>query len=97
METDRRRHDEHPCKSKVGCGRPAAASTHFRSRVLRFIPGIVGEIADQPLQTRLEVAAALQCEQYRCDMLRRLAMEGAIMIDIELVNRYTVLKRSGAI
>jgi uncharacterized protein (DUF58 family) len=68
---------------------------------------IVGQIADQPLATEqsgLEVAAALEYEQHRRDMLRRLAMGGVMMIDcepqqlgIELVNRYTALKRSGAI
>jgi uncharacterized protein (DUF58 family) len=68
---------------------------------------IVGQIADQPLETEqsgLEVAAALEYEQRRRDMLRRLAMGGVMMIDcepqqlgIELVNRYTALKRSGAI
>ena len=68
---------------------------------------IVGQIADQPLATEqsgLEVAAALEYEQRRRDMLRRLAMGGVMMIDcepqqlgIELVNRYTALKRSGAI
>jgi uncharacterized protein (DUF58 family) len=68
---------------------------------------IVGQIVQQPLATQqsgLEVAAALQYEQRRRDMLRRLAMGGVMMIDcepqqlgIELVNRYTALKRSGAI
>jgi uncharacterized protein (DUF58 family) len=68
---------------------------------------IAGEIANQPLATEqsgLEAAAALAYEQRRRDMLRRLAMGGVIMIDcepqqlgIELVNRYTALKRSGSI
>jgi uncharacterized protein (DUF58 family) len=68
---------------------------------------VVGEIVDQPLmneQSGLEVAAALAYEQHRRDMLQRLAMGGVMMIDcepqqlgVELVNRYTALKRSGAI
>jgi uncharacterized protein (DUF58 family) len=68
---------------------------------------IVGQIAKQPRATpqiALEVAAALEYEQRRQDMLRRLALDGALMIDcepkslgVELVNRYTVLKRTGAI
>jgi uncharacterized protein (DUF58 family) len=55
-------------------------------------------------QSGLEVAAALAYEQHRRDMLQRLAMGGVMMIDcepqqlgVELVNRYTALKRSGAI
>jgi len=68
---------------------------------------IVSQIAAQPLSTEhsgLEVAAALEYEQRRRDMLGRLAMGGVMMIDcepqqlgIELVNKYTALKRSGAI
>jgi len=68
---------------------------------------IVGEIAAQPLATEqsgLEVAAALAYEQQRRDMLQRLALGGVIMIDcepeklgVQLVNRYTALKHSGAI
>jgi uncharacterized protein (DUF58 family) len=68
---------------------------------------VVGEIVDQPLvneQSGLEVAAALAYEQHRRDMLQRLAMGGVMLIDcepqqlgVELVNRYTALKRSGAI
>ena len=52
----------------------------------------------------LEVAAALEYEQRRRDMHRRLAMGGAVLIDcepralgVELVNRYNVLKRTAAI
>jgi uncharacterized protein (DUF58 family) len=68
---------------------------------------VVGQIASQPLSRQesvLEVAAALEYEQRRRDMLRRLAVDGAILIDcepralgVELVNRYTALKRSGSI
>jgi uncharacterized protein (DUF58 family) len=68
---------------------------------------IVGAIAAQPLsrpESVLEVAAALDYEQRRRDMLRRLAGGGALLIDceprslgVELVKRYTVLKRTGAI
>jgi uncharacterized protein (DUF58 family) len=68
---------------------------------------IVGQIAAQPLSRQesvLEVAAALEYEQRRRDMLKRLTMTGALLIDcepralgVELINRYTVLKRTGAI
>jgi uncharacterized protein (DUF58 family) len=68
---------------------------------------IAGQIAEQPLTNEtsaLEVAAALEYEQRRRDMLRRLAMGGVLMIDcepqqlgVELVNRYTALKRAGSI
>ena len=68
---------------------------------------IVGAIAAQPLsqpESVFEVAAALDYEQRRRDMLRRLAGGGAVLIDcepralgVELVKRYTVLKRTGAI
>jgi uncharacterized protein (DUF58 family) len=68
---------------------------------------IVGAMAAQPLsrpESIFEVAAALDYEQRRRDMLRRLAVGGALLIDceprslgVELVKRYTVLKRTGAI
>jgi len=68
---------------------------------------IVGLIAQQPLenpQSGLEAAAALEYEQARGRMLRRFAVGDALIIDceperlgVELVNRYTALKRSGAI
>ena len=68
---------------------------------------VVGQIAEQRLasdQSALEVAAALEYEQRRRDMLRRLAVGGVLMIDcepqqlgVELVNRYTALKRAGSI
>jgi uncharacterized protein (DUF58 family) len=68
---------------------------------------VVGEIISQPLATEmsgLEVAAALKYQQQRRDMLQRLGLGGVIMIDcepeqlgVELVNRYTALKHSGAI
>ncbi len=68
---------------------------------------IVGQMADQPLDTEqsaLEIAAALEYEQRRRDMLRRLGMGGVLMIDcepqqlgVELVNRYIALKRAGSI
>jgi len=68
---------------------------------------IVDTIAVQPLsqhESVLEVAAALEYQQRRADTLSRLAAGGALLIDceprtlgVELVNRYTVLKRTGAI
>lgn len=68
---------------------------------------IVGQIVEQRLvndQSALEVAAALEYEQRRRDMLRRLAVGGVLMIDcepqqlgVELVNRYIALKRAGSI
>ena len=68
---------------------------------------IVGAMAAQSLsrpESIFEVAAALEYEQRRRDMLRRLAGGGALLIDcepralgVELVKRYTVLKRTGAI
>ena len=68
---------------------------------------IVGAIAAQPLsqpESVFEVAAALDYEHRRRDMLRHLAGGGAVLIDceprslgVELVKRYTVLKRTGAI
>jgi uncharacterized protein (DUF58 family) len=68
---------------------------------------IVAEIAAQPLSSQdraLEAAAALEYQQSRSDMLRRFAVEGVLTIDcepkqlgVELVNRYTLLKRSGRI
>ena len=68
---------------------------------------IVGAMAAQPLsrpESIFEVAAALDYEQKRRDMLRRLAAGGAVLIDceprslgVELVKRYTVLKRTAAI
>jgi uncharacterized protein (DUF58 family) len=89
----------------------SAALGLLRSRHLVILANlrekVVGEIADQPLvteQSGLEVAAALEYEQHRRDMLQRLAMNGVVMIDCEpqqlgvkLVNRYTALKRSSAI
>jgi uncharacterized protein (DUF58 family) len=89
----------------------AAALTLLRSRHLVVLANlreqIVGRIAAQPLTTHesaLEVAAALDYEQQRIEMLRRFAMGGALTIDcephrlgVELVNRYTVLKRAGTI
>ncbi len=68
---------------------------------------IVGQIAAQPLsrpESVFEVAAALGYEQRRRDMLKGVAAGGAVLIDcepkslgVELVKRYTVLKRMGAI
>jgi uncharacterized protein (DUF58 family) len=68
---------------------------------------VVGQIAAQPLSSSdavLEVAAALEYEQGRRDMHKKLAVDGAMLIDcepralgVELVNRYTILKRTGAI
>jgi uncharacterized protein (DUF58 family) len=89
----------------------AAALTLMRSRHLVVLANlreeIVGHIERQPLTTlesALEVAAALEYRQQRGEMLRRFAAGGALTIDceperlgVELVNRYTVLKRAGAI
>jgi uncharacterized protein (DUF58 family) len=89
----------------------AGALNLLRSRHLVVLANlreqIVGQIAEQPLATEssaLEVAAALEYEQRRRDMLRRLAVGGVLMIDcepqqlgVELVNRYTALKRAGSI
>jgi uncharacterized protein (DUF58 family) len=89
----------------------AGALKLLRSRHLVVLANlreqIVGQIAEQPLATEasaLEVAAALEYEQRRRDMLRRLAIGGVLMIDcepqqlgVELVNRYTALKRAGSI
>jgi uncharacterized protein (DUF58 family) len=68
---------------------------------------VVAAIAAQPLsrpESVFEVAAALDYEQRRRDMLERLAGGGAVLIDcepralgVELVKRYTVLKRTGAL
>lgn len=68
---------------------------------------IAGALAAQPLsrpESVFEVAAALDYEQRRRDMLQRLAGAGAVLIDceprslgVELVKRYTMLKRTGAI
>jgi uncharacterized protein (DUF58 family) len=68
---------------------------------------IVGQITAQPLsrtESVLEVAAALEYEQRRRDMHKQLAADGIMLIDceprslgVELVNRYTLLKRTGAI
>jgi uncharacterized protein (DUF58 family) len=68
---------------------------------------VIGALAGQSLsrpESIFEVAAALDYEQRRRDMLRRLTADGAVLIDceprslgVELVKRYTVLKRTGAI
>ena len=89
----------------------AAALTLLRTRHLVVLANlreqIVGQIARQPLRNLddgLQVAAALEYEAARGEMLRRLASTGAITIDcepqrlgVELVNKYTALKRAGAI
>jgi uncharacterized protein (DUF58 family) len=88
-----------------------AAIRLLRSRHLVVLANlkeqIVGQIAAQPLSSPvsvLEVAAAVEFEQRRRDMQKRLAMGGAVLIDcepralgVELVNRYNVLKRTHAI
>ena len=66
---------------------------------------VVGRIAAGPLDApdaALEVAAALDYEQRRRDMLARFALAGVLTIDalpgrlgVELVERYVVLKGSG--
>jgi uncharacterized protein (DUF58 family) len=89
----------------------ASALTLLRSRHLVVLANlreqIVGRIERQPLTTMdsaLEVAAAHEYEQTRREMLRRFAVSGALTIDcepqrlgVELVNRYTALKRAGSI
>jgi len=89
----------------------ASALTLLRSRHLVVLANlreqIVGRIARQPLATAesaLEVAAALEYELQRGEMLRRFTVGGALTIDcepqrlgVELVNRYTALKRAGSI
>lgn len=89
----------------------ATALNLLRSRHLVVLANlreqIVDQIAEQRLSTdesALEIAAALEYEQRRRDMLRRLAVGGVMMIDcepeqlgVELVNRYTALKRAGSI
>lgn len=89
----------------------AGALSLLRSRHLVVLANlreqIVRQIAGQPLAdeaSALEAAAALEYEQRRRDMLLRLAAGGVLMIDcepqqlgVELVNRYTALKRAGSI
>jgi uncharacterized protein (DUF58 family) len=89
----------------------AAALALLRSRHLVVLANlrerIVGVIASQSLvepQSGLEAAAAHEYEQARGRMLRRFAAGDALVIDceperlgVELVNRYTALKRSGSI
>jgi len=89
----------------------AGALTLLRSRHLVLLANlreqIVGQIAAQPLHDdagALEAAAALQYEQRRQDMLRRLRVGGVLMIDceprelgVQLANRYLALKRAGSI
>jgi uncharacterized protein (DUF58 family) len=82
-------------------------SSRHRLVVANLREDIVGRIAAQPLSRResvLEVAAAHEYRQRRADMLSRLAVGGAVLIDcepralgVELVNRYAILKRTGAI
>jgi uncharacterized protein (DUF58 family) len=92
-------------------GALGAAIRLLRSRHLVVLANlkeqVVGEIAAQPLSSPvsvLEVAAAVEYEQRRRDMQKRLAMGGAVLIDcepralgVELVNRYNALKRTRAI
>jgi uncharacterized protein (DUF58 family) len=86
-----------------------AALRLLRSRHLVVLASlreqVVGRIASGPLDTpeaALEVAAALDYEQRRRDMLARFAQGGVLTIDalpeglgVELVERYVVLKGSG--
>jgi uncharacterized protein (DUF58 family) len=88
-----------------------AALAVLRSRHLVVLANlreqVVALIAAQPLTTQdsaLEVAAALEYEHARGEMLRRFAIGGALTIDcepqhlaVQLVNRYTILKRAGAL
>jgi uncharacterized protein (DUF58 family) len=89
----------------------AAAVTLLRSRHLVVLANlreqVVAMIAAQPMTTHesvLEVAAALDYQHQRGEMLRRFAIGGALTIDceprqlaVQLVNRYTLLKRAGAL
>ncbi len=66
---------------------------------------IVQALIDQPLshaEVALDVAAALEYEQRRRAMVRRMSLAGAMMIDceprvlgVELVRHYMILKRKG--
>jgi uncharacterized protein (DUF58 family) len=68
---------------------------------------IVAELVAQPIvsgATALDVASAHMYEQQRRDAIRKLAARDALIIDaeperlgIELVNRYTAVKRAGMI
>ncbi len=98
------------CRDEDSAGLGAAIRL-LRSRHLVVLANlrepVVARIAAQPLSNPvsvLEVAAAVEYEQRRRDMQMRLAMRGAVLIDcepralgVELVNRYHVLKRTGAI
>jgi uncharacterized protein (DUF58 family) len=88
-----------------------AALNLLRSRHLVVLANlreqVVGTVAEQRLDTQesaLEAAAALEYEQRRRDMLQRIKLSGVLTIDceprqlgIQLINRYTALKRSGSI
>jgi uncharacterized protein (DUF58 family) len=88
----------------------AAALRLLRSRhrvvIAALREEIIGRIAAQSLvrwESVLEVAAAHEYRQRREELLGRLAAAGATLIDcepralgVELVNRYTSLKRTGA-
>jgi uncharacterized protein (DUF58 family) len=92
-------------------GELAAALKLLRSRHLVVLANlreqIIGQIAAQPVAddaAALEVAAALEYEQRRRDMLRRLGLGGVVMIDcepqqlgVQLANRYIALKSAGSI
>jgi uncharacterized protein (DUF58 family) len=98
------------CRDEDSAGL-AAALRLLRSRHLVVLANlreqIVARIAAQPLSSPvsvLEVAAAMEYDQRRRDMHKRLAMGGAVLIDceprelgVQLVDRYQVLKRTGAI
>ncbi|HMK84914.1 MAG TPA: DUF58 domain-containing protein, partial [Steroidobacteraceae bacterium] len=89
----------------------AAALKLLRSRHVVVLANlreqVIGQIAAQPIsrgESVLEVAAALEYEQRRRDMQRRLSIDGTLLVDceprslgVELVKHYTVLKRTGAI
>lgn len=73
---------------------------NLREKVVQYL---VAQDLDTE-QRALEVAAALQYEQQRVDTLRQISVGGVLMIDcepqrlgVELVNRYTALKRAGSI
>ncbi len=98
------------CRDEDSAGLAAAISL-LRSRHLVVLANlkeqIVGEIASQspsnPVSV-IEVAAAVEYDQRRRDMHRRLGLGGLALIDcepralgVELVNRYNVLKRTSAI
>jgi uncharacterized protein (DUF58 family) len=72
----------------------------LREQVVASVSGQVWRTEEQALES----AAALEYEQRRADALQRMRMSGVITLDcepqqlgVQLVNRYTALKRAGSI